>query len=282
MLDFLSAPMSAAYHVVFAIAQFLAPLSSGFATAAAIVVFTMAVRLLLAPLSYHAFRGQARMSALQPKVTELNTRYARQPERLQTELAALYRDEAGGILAGCLPLLLQLPFFSIMYRLFRSGTVDGRPNALLSRDLLGTPLGSHWLTGAGPVSGQGLLFLCLFGLLAGVAYVSVRASRAATAARTAPASTMPATTSQTGSTPASTAPLGALGRLLPYSTVIFAAFVPLAAGLYLLTSTAWTAIERVILQRRMTGMSRKSATGGSPERPDTSRDRLEGPANSAA
>jgi YidC/Oxa1 family membrane protein insertase len=268
VLAFLSAPISAAYHVVFVLAQFFAPLSSGFATAAAIIVFTMAVRLLLAPLSYYAFRGQARMSELQPKVTELQTRYARQPDRLQTELAALYRDEAGGLLAGCLPLLLQLPFFSVMYRLFLSGKIDGRPNALLSRDLLSTPLGSHWLTGAGPISAQGLLFLCLFGLLAGVAFATMRATRAAGAtvgstqpskapARTASARTATTGTATTGTATTGTATLGKVSRILPYATVIIAAFVPLAAGLYLLTTTAWTAAERLILGRRLADASRR-------------------------
>lgn len=245
MLSLLNAPMGAAYHVVFVLAQFLSPLPAGLATAAAIVLFTVAVRLLLAPLSYYAFRGQSRMSALQPKVAALRTRYGSQPERLQTELAALYRDEAGGMLAGCLPLLLQLPFFSIMYRLFLSRTVDGRPNALLSRDLLTTPLGSHWLSGAGPASSQGLLFLVLFGLLAAIAFITMRSA----SAQSAPTGQAAGQTAQTGQ-------LGALGRLLPYSTVVIAAFVPLAAGLYLLTSTAWTATERALLRRRLTGSSR--------------------------
>jgi YidC/Oxa1 family membrane protein insertase len=298
VLDFLSAPISAAYHVVFLLAQFFAPLSAGFATAAAIIVFTVAVRLLLAPLSYYAFRGQARMSALQPKVTDLQTRYAGQPDRLQAELAALYRDEAGGLLAGCLPLLLQLPFFSVMYRLFLSRTVDGRPNALLSRDLLTTPLGSHWLTGAGPISSQGLLFLGLFGLLTAVAFVTMRATRAAGAtsgstqlsrtpstapastapASTAPASRAPASTGTTGPATPGTALLGKLGRILPYSTVIIAAFVPLAAGLYLLTTTAWTAAERLILGRRLADTSRRRC-GAAARAPG--RTRSLGPATSA-
>ncbi len=258
MFSFLDAPMGVAYHVVFVLAQFLAPLPAGLATVAAIVLFTIAVRLLLAPLSYYAFRGQARMSVLQPKVAELQTRYRTQPERLQTELAALYRDEAGGMLSGCLPLLLQLPFFSIMYRLFLSKTVDGRPNTLLNRDLLTTPLGSHWLTGAGPVSAQGLLFLCLFGLLAGIAFVTVRSVRAATTATQATAATPPGQ-------------LGALGRLLPYSTVVIAAFVPLAAGLYLLTTTAWTAVERAILRRRLTGPDHPGGSAGAEVAPAPSR-----------
>jgi YidC/Oxa1 family membrane protein insertase len=38
-------------------------------------------------------------------------------------------------------------------------------------------------------------------------------------------------------------------QLLPFGTLLTAAFVPLAAGLYLLTTTAWTVVERTILQR---------------------------------
>jgi YidC/Oxa1 family membrane protein insertase len=235
MLGFLSAPMGAAYHIVASLALFLTPLAGGLATAAAIVVFTAAVRLLLSPLSYHAFRGQASMTALQPKVSDLRKRYGSQPERLQRELSALYRAEGGGMVAGCLPLLLQLPFFSVMYRLFLSKTVDGSANRLLSRDLLTTPLGSHWLTGAGPASTQGLLFLGLFALLAGVGFLTARATRAAAPA--AVAADQPAG-------------LGALSRIVPFSTVVIAAFVPLAAGIYLLTTASWTAAERAVFRWR--------------------------------
>jgi YidC/Oxa1 family membrane protein insertase len=236
MLGFLSAPVGVAYHIVVALSMFLTPLGGGLATALAIVLFTVGVRLLLSPLSYHAVRGQASMSALQPKITELRKRYQRQPDKLQQELTALYRAEGGGMLAGCLPLLLQLPFFSVMYRLFLSATVAGRPNSLLTRDLLTTPLGSHWLTGPGPVSTQGLLFLGLFALLAGAAFVAARVSTAGLAHAAA-------------DQPDGPAGLGLLSRILPYTTVAIAAFVPLAAGLYLLTTTAWTAAERALLGR---------------------------------
>ena len=92
MLGFLNAPMGAAYLIVTTIAHVLTtPLGAGLATAAAIIVFTAAVRLLLSPLSYHAFRGQARISALQPRIAALRARYAHQPDRLQQELTALYR-----------------------------------------------------------------------------------------------------------------------------------------------------------------------------------------------
>jgi YidC/Oxa1 family membrane protein insertase len=241
MSGLLSAPMGVAYHVVTVLAQALTPLAGGLATAAAIVAFTAAVRLLLLPLSYYSLRGQASMSALLPQVQELQKRYAKQPDRLQRELGALYRQEGSGVLSGCLPLLLQLPFFSVMYRLFLSRTVDGQPNGLLRRDLLGTPLGSHWLSGAGPLSGQGVVFLGLFALMAVAAGLAVRAARQAVA------------TSPTGQ---GSGALGALGRVLPYSTLVIAAIVPLAAGLYLLTTTTWTVAERAVLRRRILPQTR--------------------------
>jgi len=235
MLGFLGAPIGVAYHVVLALSALLTPLGAGLATAAAIALFTVGVRLTLSPLSYHAYRGQSSMAALQPKITELRRRYPNQPDKLQQELTAMYRAEGGSALAGCLPLLLQLPFFSIMYRLFLSARVGGQPNALLARDLLRTPLGSHWLTAPGPASMQGLLFVALFVLLAGAAFMAARATRAAS----------PGSAGSAGQ-PAAAA---ALGRILPYTTVAIAAFVPLAAGIYLLTSTAWSAAERAVLRR---------------------------------
>jgi YidC/Oxa1 family membrane protein insertase len=229
MLAFLNTPVGLAYHVVFALSQFLAPLTGGLATAAAIIVFTLAVRLLLSPLSFTALRGQARISALQPRIAELRATYSHQPDRLQRELTALYAAEGGGMLAGCLPLLLQLPFFSVVYRLLESATVAGHANVLLSKRLLAAPLGSHWLTGVGPASAQGLVFLGLFALIAAACFAVARITRSAA----------PVPAAGTG-----------LARALPYLTVIFTAFVPLAAGLYLLTSTAWTAAERAIWRRR--------------------------------
>jgi len=227
MLAFLNAPVAVAYHVVFALSVFFAPLTGGLATAVAIIVFTLAVRLLLSPLSFAALRGQARITALQPRIAELQARYSGQPERLQRELTALSAAEGGGLLAGFLPLLLQLPFFSVIYRLLESGTVAGRSNVLLAKRLLVAPLGSHWLTGAGPASAQGLVFLGVFALIAAACFAVARMAR------------LPAPAAGTG-----------LSRTLPYLTVVFAAFVPLAAGLYLLTSTAWTAAERAIWRRR--------------------------------
>ena len=121
MSAFLGVPVGAAYHLVFALTQLLTPVAGGLAAAAAIVLFTAAVRLAISPLSLRALRGQAAMARLAPQVQALRARFGRQPERFSSELAALYKREGASPFAGFLPLLAQWPILSVMYLLFRSG-----------------------------------------------------------------------------------------------------------------------------------------------------------------
>ena len=58
--------------------------------------------------------------------------------------------------------------------------------------------------------------------------------------------------------------LGAVGAVLPYLTVIMAAVLPLAAGIYLLTSSAWTLAERSVLARRIGPAGRPQPGGAGP------------------
>jgi YidC/Oxa1 family membrane protein insertase len=238
MSSLLGVPVDAAYHLVSGFTGILTPILGGLAAVAAIVAFTMAVRILLMPLSHRALRGQAAAVRLVPQLQALRQRYARQPERLQREMAALYKREGASLFAGFTPLLLQWPFLSVMYLLFRSPQIGGQPNTLLSRDLFGVPLGMHWLSGAGLASVQGAVFLGVFALLAGLCWLSARLGRLMTAQ--APGTQAPGTQA---------AGTGLLIRALPYLTVVIAAFAPLAAGIYLLTSLAWSLAERMLFWR---------------------------------
>jgi YidC/Oxa1 family membrane protein insertase len=232
MSSILGVPVDAAYHLISGFTSFLTPVLGGLAAVAAIVLFTVAVRLILMPLSLRGLRGQAAAARLAPQLQDLRKRYAKQPERLQREMTALYKREGTSMFAGLTPLLLQWPLLSVMYLLFRSTQIGGKLNTLLTHDLFGVPLGSHWLAGAGPVSLHGLVFLGVFALLAGLCWLSVRLGRLITP--------QPA---------GADAPGGALIRVLPYLTVVFAAFVPLAAGIYLVASTGWALAERSFFWR---------------------------------
>jgi YidC/Oxa1 family membrane protein insertase len=274
MSVFPGVPVDAAYHVVAGLAGLLAPLAGGLATAAAIAGFTVAIRLLLLPLSYRAMRGMAAQARIAPLVQALRKKHAGQPDRLQRELAALYRSAGTSMFAGCLPALAQWPVLSVVYLLFRSPRIAGAPNPLLSHGLFGAPLGSHWLGGAGPLSAQGAVFAGLFLLLAVIGWLSAGLARRHGApvepAQGGAAASLPA--AQRGAAASAPAAQGgaaaslpaALARALPYFTVVVAAFVPLAAGVYLLTTTAWTLAERVLVQRALAaraGVDRRDGTG---------------------
>ena len=243
MPGFLGVPAGAAYHLVFALTQLLTPLAGGFAAALAIVVFTAAARLAVSPLSLHALRGQAAAARLAPQVRALQRRHGSDPGRLSRELTALYREEGTSPLAGCWPLLAQWPVLGVLYLLFRSGTVDGVRNQLLTSSLFGVPLGSHWLAGS-LLSLHALVFLAVFGLLAALCGWSARL-----AARARPSA------SGAANVPDAAGPSGAAAlvtRAAPYLTVVIAAFAPLAAAVYLCVTVAWTLAEQSWFRHRAT------------------------------
>jgi YidC/Oxa1 family membrane protein insertase len=246
-------PTDAAYHLVAGFTGILTPVLGGLAAVAAIVAVTIGVRLVLMPLSFRALRGQAVQARLAPQLQELRQRYAKKPELLQREMSALYEREGTSMFAGFAPLLLQWPLLSEIYLLFRSPQVGGKPNTLLSRDLFGVPLGMHWLSGAGPLSAQGAVFLGVFLLLAGLCWLSARLARLMTAqvpaAQVLASAGRPASRTKADPGPQA-AGAGALVKALSYLTVVFAAFAPLAAGIYLLTSMGWSLAERRLFLRR--------------------------------
>jgi YidC/Oxa1 family membrane protein insertase len=279
-------PVGAAYHLVFALTHLLTPVAGGLAAAAAIIMFTAVVRLLLSPLSLRALRGQAAMARLAPQTQALRARYGKQPERFNRELAALYKREGASPFASLLPLLAQWPFLSVMYLLFRSATVHGAPNQLLSDGLFGVPLGTHWLSGAALLSVHGALFLAIFALLAVLCWLSARLAKR-TAPATVPAAPAPARKSRGTARPpaartspdpadvlAGSAAGGVLTRVLPYVTVVIAALAPLAAALYLLTTTAWTLGERHVFLHR--GARAGGSIPADPPRPQEAQPRPRG------
>jgi YidC/Oxa1 family membrane protein insertase len=252
-------PVDAVYHLVFALTNVLTPVLGGLAAVAGIILVTMAVRLLVSPLTFRALRGQAAQARLAPEIQRLRQRHAKQPDRLQRELTALYQREGTSMFAGFAPLLVQWPVFSVLYLLFRSPTVAGGPNRLLSRDLLGVPLGSHWLSGAGILSAHGVVFLSVLAVLAAACWFVARVARRALPqpAAAGPASAGPGPAAVPGSQA-----LTAFGKIAPYITVVIAVFAPLAGVVYLVTSTGWSAAERLVFAARSKSATPPGLTAG--------------------
>jgi YidC/Oxa1 family membrane protein insertase len=83
----------------------------------AIILLTLFTKLVFLPLTFKSSESTARMQALNPKMTEIRTKYKDKPEIMNREIAALYKKEKVNPISGCLPLLLQIPIFFALYSL---------------------------------------------------------------------------------------------------------------------------------------------------------------------
>jgi YidC/Oxa1 family membrane protein insertase len=187
--------------------------------ALAIVLFTIVVRLALHPLYRAAVRGEKAKAKLAPEIQKLQKKYGKDLMRLSEESQKVYQKNGVSMFAGMLPMLATMPFFMVMYQVVTT------PNPLLAGTIFGVPLSAHF------VSTFSWAFFVLFGLLAVVAYLTVRWQQSRM-------TTTPTPGFMTG-----------LLKVLPFGTILVAAYLPLAAGLYLLTTTTWTIAERALLYR---------------------------------
>ncbi|MEV7677437.1 YidC/Oxa1 family membrane protein insertase [Streptomyces sp. NPDC088341] len=243
----MSAFMSVFAGLVTGLADLLQPLFHTGAAAAAIVLFTACVRLAVHPLSRASARGQKARTKLAPQIAELRKKHGKNPERMQKALMELHAKEKVSPLSGCLPSLAQMPAFFLMYHLFSNRTIGGERNELLGHSLFAAPLGDRWtdaLAHGGLFGGAGLVYLALFAIIAAVATFNFRQMRIQLA--NAPA--MPA-----GPDGQQVPGMGAMTKMMPllsFATLFTVGVVPLAAALYVVTSTTWTAVERYFLYYR--------------------------------
>lgn len=82
----------------------------------AIMLLTVLIKAAFFPLANKSFRSMARMKKLQPKLTKLRERFGDDKVRLNQEMMNLYKDEKVNPLAGCLPILIQIPVFFALYK----------------------------------------------------------------------------------------------------------------------------------------------------------------------
>lgn len=235
--------IQAAYWIVTRLSATLEPVAGAPSAAVAIVLLTIAIRILLVPVGYSQMRANLTRQRLAPHIAELRRRHRKNPELLQRKTMELYAQEQASPFAGCLPVLAQTPVLMAVYGLFILPAIGGRPNELLSHALLGVPLDATLaaqLAGGTASWASAAVFLTILVLIAVVA----QASR-----RLLPQAQPDAAPPQEG-VPDLSGMMRAMS-FLPFLTAVVAGFVPLAAGLYLLTTTSWTLGERLVLSRVM-------------------------------
>jgi YidC/Oxa1 family membrane protein insertase len=129
---------------------------SGWTWALSIVCLTVLIRIALIPLFVRQINSSRQMQLLQPKVRELQKKYAHDREKLGAETMKLYRENKANPLASCLPLLLQMPIFLALFRVLdgaatqhaRGYWLNHHPELLTSlheATIFGAPLSAKFL-----------------------------------------------------------------------------------------------------------------------------------------
>jgi len=96
-----------------------------------IIILTVLIKLLMAPLTHKSYVSMKRMQKLQPQMERLKERYSEDKEKLNKEIMELYRRNGVNPLGGCLPMVLQLPVFYGLYNFW------ARPLSFAMRRLCG-------------------------------------------------------------------------------------------------------------------------------------------------
>ena len=99
---------------IFFVIDYLYKISGNFGIA--IILLTAAVRLIFFPLANYSFVSMAKMKALQPEMQRLKDLYKDDKQKIQMEMMNLYKREKVNPVSGCLPVLIQLPFFFAIYK----------------------------------------------------------------------------------------------------------------------------------------------------------------------
>ena len=100
-----------------------------------IIFLSVCIYFLLFPLSLKQMRSMKQMQILQPKIEELRKAYKDNPQKLNKEIMELYREHKVNPMSGCLPLILQMPFFISLWEVFQRSVVLMGASFLWIKDL---------------------------------------------------------------------------------------------------------------------------------------------------
>jgi YidC/Oxa1 family membrane protein insertase len=200
-----------------------------------IVLLTISVRILLIPLTVKQVRSTRVMSELAPEIKKLQAKHKNDRQKLNEEMMALYKERGFNPMAGCWPLLAQMPFFFALYQVIIADTLgfQNEPNILRHQTFFGVPLELHWwnLPGWDKIfSAAGLTILLLTTTMSLTTYISQRQLMSRQAAQVNPQQQM-------------------LMRIMPLMFFVFAVNVPLALIIYWVTTNFWSVGQQYMLLR---------------------------------
>jgi YidC/Oxa1 family membrane protein insertase len=233
MIELFDAFRDALYNVLKFFQQVSEPLLGSQSFWFSIVLLTIAVRVVLIPLTVKQVRSTRAMQELAPEIKKLQAKYKNDKQKLTEETMALYKEKGFNPLSGCWPLLAQMPFFFALYRVFYSKHLAGESNILLDKKFFVVPLSDTWSRMDWAhrfTSVDGLIILVLILAMSLTTYISQRQLLARQGSAAPPQQQM-------------------LIKILPFTFLIFAINVPLAIIIYWVTTNLWSMGQQYVLLR---------------------------------
>jgi len=223
----------ALYHVLTFFQELVEPIMGSQSYWFSIVMLTIAVRILLIPLTVKQVKSTRVMQELAPEIKKLQAKHKNDKTKLNEEMMALYKERGFNPMAGCWPLLAQMPFFFALYQVIYRPVIAGGPNVLLGKTFFGVPLEQHWLQLQGwdkIFSAAGLTILALTTAMAVTTFISQRQLMNKQTAQVNPQQQM-------------------LMKIMPLMFFVFAINVPLAVIIYWVTTNFWSVGQQWMLLR---------------------------------
>lgn len=148
-----------------------------------ILVLTLIIKIVLSPLTFKSYMSQAKMRVLKPQVDAINAKYPDQDQASQLkrtqETMQLYRNAGASPMAGCMPMLLQMPFLIALFRYFPT-SIDLRGSSFLwAKDLSSYDPILSWDFNI-PFLGDHISGFCLLWAIANIVYSRYTMSQAST------------------------------------------------------------------------------------------------------
>ena len=209
----------------------------------AVIILTVIIRLILTPLMAHSTKSTARMQVMQPKLQEIQERYADNPERQAEEMRKIYAEMKFNPLGGCLPIFLQMPVFFGLFTVAKQVPADASFFGILPSISLSVAQvieASGWIAAA-----PYILFDILFGVLTFVPMV-LNVGAQAEAQR-----------SQTMT----------MGAVMAVMMLFFGWSVPAAVLLYYVTSSLWQVVQQKVITQRVMEKAKAEAEAEAASRP---------------
>jgi YidC/Oxa1 family membrane protein insertase len=232
----------------------------------AIILLTVAVRLLLLPLSIKQTKSMREMQRIQPEVKKLQQKYKGNRQKLNEEMMALYKDHGVNPLGGCAPLLLQFPVLIALFYVIRSPLQYMSDSALLTA-LRERPDEVHQFLGLrldrtmGGTLESGLvaalpyvLLVLLMGFTTWYQQKQMQGTRG------------PATDAQAQQ-------MQMLTRIMPLMLMVFAYNFPAGVVIYWLTTNVWTIGQQRLMLQGLPHLSPRPAGEESATEPARGRSR---------